>query len=65
MQKMEKEIKSPSNYLINCGESLPLVNSFIYNQQKFTEYKRFRINENEILTLNKRSELNLNDLLPS
>lgn len=65
MQKMEKEIKSPSNFLINCGESLPLVNSFIYNQQKFTEYKRFRINENEILTLNKRSELNLNDLLPS
>jgi hypothetical protein len=56
MDKLEKEIKSPSNYLINCGESLPLVDSFIYNQQKFAEFKRFRINENEILTLNKRSE---------
>jgi hypothetical protein len=56
MDKLEKEINSPSSYLINCGESLPLVDSFIYNQQKFAEFKRFRINENEILTLNKRFE---------
>ena len=56
MDKLEKEISSPSNYLINCGKSLPLVDSFIYNQQRFTEFKRFSINENEILTLNKSSK---------
>jgi hypothetical protein len=56
IDKLEKEISSPSSYLINCGESLPLVGSFMYNQQKFTEFKRFRINENEILTLNKSSK---------
>ena len=56
MDKFEKEISSPSSYLINCGSFLPLVDSFIYNQQKFIEFKRFRINENEILTLNKSSK---------
>jgi len=56
MDKLEKEISSPSDYLINCGKSLPLVDSLMYNQQRFTEFKRFRINENEILTLNKSSK---------
>ena len=56
MDKLEKEISSPSNYLINCGDSFPLADSFIYNQQRFTEFDRFRINEDEILTLNKSSK---------
>lgn len=56
MDKLEKEISSPSNYLINCGDSFPLADSYIYNQQRFTEFDRFRINEDEILTLNKSSK---------
>jgi hypothetical protein len=55
MDKVRKETSLPSDYLVNCGNFLPKVEYFTYNQYRFTEIYRVRINKDELLTINKKS----------